>query len=113
MALISPKCIGEPELCSRSEAPMSDRQGTTTANRQNQRKLNFKPYKEQQLIEVWSSAMHGYISDLHWVMPQCTYLIHTVLIPYMESHNWMNAKYLTSCVFPNAKAIVGVSVTIL
>ena len=43
MALINPKCIGEPELCSRSDAPMSDRQGTITANRQNQRKLNFKP----------------------------------------------------------------------
>ena len=36
-----PKCIGEPELCSRSDAPMSDRQGTATANQQNQRKLNF------------------------------------------------------------------------
>ena len=35
MALINPKCIGEPELCSRSDAPMSERQGTTTANRQN------------------------------------------------------------------------------
>ena len=36
-----PKCIGEPELCSRSDAPTSDRQGTATANQQNQRKLNF------------------------------------------------------------------------
>ena len=36
-----PKCIGEPELCSRSDALMSDRQDTATANRQNQRKLNF------------------------------------------------------------------------
>ena len=41
MALINPKCIGEPELCSRSDAPMSDSKGTATANRQNQRKLNF------------------------------------------------------------------------
>ena len=41
MALINPKCIGEPELCSRSDAPMSERQGTVTANQQNQRKLNF------------------------------------------------------------------------
>ena len=29
MGLINPKCIGEPELCSRSDAPMSERQGTT------------------------------------------------------------------------------------
>ena len=41
MALINPKCIGELELCSRSDALTSDRQGTATANRQNQRKLNF------------------------------------------------------------------------
>ena len=43
MELINPKCIGEQELCSRSDAPqqMSNRQGTGTANRQNQRKLNF------------------------------------------------------------------------
>ena len=40
--LLKPKCIGEPELCSRSDAPMSDRQGTTTANRQNQKKLSSK-----------------------------------------------------------------------
>ena len=32
MALINPECIGGPGLCSRSDAPMSDRQGTTTAN---------------------------------------------------------------------------------
>ena len=30
--IIKPKCIGEPELCSRSDAPTSDRQGTTTVN---------------------------------------------------------------------------------
>ena len=41
MALINPKCIGEPELCSRSDAQTLDRQGTVTANEQNQRKLNF------------------------------------------------------------------------
>ena len=45
--------------------------------------------------------MHGYISDLHWVMPQCIYLLYTIFIPYMESHNWVTAKNLTSCVFPN------------
>ena len=38
----NPKCIEEPKLCSRSDAPMSERQGTATANRQNQRKLSFK-----------------------------------------------------------------------
>ena len=36
-----PKCIGEPELCSRSDALTSDRQGTATANQQNRRKLKF------------------------------------------------------------------------
>ena len=45
--------------------------------------------------------MHGYISDLHWVMPQCTYLLCTVFILYVESHNWVNAKNLISCEFPN------------
>ena len=45
--------------------------------------------------------MHGYISDLHWVMPQCTYLLYTIFIPYLESHNWVNVKNLTSCEFPN------------
>ena len=39
MALINPECIGEPGLCSRSDAPTSERQGTTTANRQNQKKF--------------------------------------------------------------------------
>ena len=43
--------------------------------------------------------MHGYISDLHWVMPQFTYLLYTVFIPYMESHNWINTKNPASCVF--------------
>ena len=43
--------------------------------------------------------MHGYISDLHWVMLQCTYLLCTIFIPYMESHSWVNAKNLTSCEF--------------
>ena len=43
MALINPKCIGEPELCSRSDAPqqMLDRQGTVTASQQNQEKAEF------------------------------------------------------------------------
>ena len=31
-ALTNPKYIGEPELCSRSDAMTSDRQGTATAN---------------------------------------------------------------------------------
>ena len=30
--LLNQKCIGEPELCLRSDAPTPDRQGTTTAN---------------------------------------------------------------------------------
>ena len=42
MALINPKCIGEPELCSRSDAPMSERQGTAAANRQNPEKAEFQ-----------------------------------------------------------------------
>ena len=42
MALINPECIGGPGLCSRSDALTSDRQGTITANRQNQKKLSFK-----------------------------------------------------------------------
>ena len=45
--------------------------------------------------------MHGYISDLHWVMPQCTYFLCTIFIPYVESQNWLNAKNLTSYEFPN------------
>ena len=38
----NPECTGGPGLCSRSDAPTSDRQGTTTANQQNQKKLSFK-----------------------------------------------------------------------
>ena len=45
--------------------------------------------------------MHGYISDLHWVMPQCTYSLYTIFIPYLESHNWVNAENPTSIEFPN------------
>ena len=45
--------------------------------------------------------MHDYMSDLHWVMPQCTHLLNTMFFPCMESHNWANAKILTSYVFPN------------
>ena len=48
--------------------------------------------------------MHGYISDLHWGMPQCTYLLYTIVIPYMQSRNWMNTKNLTSCMLPNELA---------
>ena len=50
--------------------------------------------------------MRGYISYLHWVMPQCTYLLYTIFIPYMESKNWVNVKNLTSCVFPNGISAV-------
>ena len=57
MGLINPKCIGEPELSSRSDAPMSDRQGTTTANRQNQRKLNFKLQLFPMQLETVSSII--------------------------------------------------------
>ena len=28
-------------------------------------------------------------------------LLHTIFIPYIESHNLVNTKNLTSCVFPN------------
>ena len=45
--------------------------------------------------------MHGFISDLHWVMPQCTHLLHTMFILHVDSHNWMNTKNLASCEFPN------------
>ena len=45
--------------------------------------------------------MHGYISDLHWVMLQCTYLLYTIFTPDVESYNWVNTKNLTSCVFHN------------
>ena len=42
MALINQECIGGPGLCSRSDATTSDRQGTVTANRQNQKKAKFQ-----------------------------------------------------------------------
>ena len=47
--------------------------------------------------------MHGYSSDLHWVIPQCTYLFFPLFVPYiiMESHNWVNAKRVTGCMLPN------------
>ena len=41
----------------------------------------------------------GYLFDLHWVMLQYTYLLNTTAIPYVESHNWVNVKNLTSCSF--------------
>ena len=41
MALINPKYKGEPELCSRSDAQTSDRQGTVTANQQISEKAEF------------------------------------------------------------------------
>ena len=51
--------------------------------------------------------MHDYISDLHWVMLQYTYLLNTIFVPYMESHNWVNAKNLTSGMFPNDRFLFG------
>ena len=57
MALINPKCIGGPGLCSRSDAPTSDRQGTTTANRQNQKRLSFKLHLPPMKLETMSSTI--------------------------------------------------------
>ena len=47
----SQKCIGEQDLCSRLDAlrQKSNRQGTGTANQQNQRKLSFT----LQLFPIW------------------------------------------------------------
>ena len=42
MALINPESIGGPGLCSRSDALTPGRQGTTTTNRQNQKKAKFQ-----------------------------------------------------------------------
>ena len=55
--LLYPECIGGPGLCSRSDAPTSDRQGTTTANRQNQKKLSFKLYLPPMKLETMSSTI--------------------------------------------------------
>ena len=41
MALINPTCIGEPELCSRSDAPTSDRQGTANSQLTESEKVEF------------------------------------------------------------------------
>ena len=68
MALINPKCIGEPELCSRSDAPMSDRQGTITANQQNWRKLSFKPQLLPMKLETVLSTILQKVSQ-HLVHP--------------------------------------------
>ena len=38
--------------------------------------------------------MQGNISDLQWDMLRCTYLLYAIFIPYMETHNWVNAKTL-------------------
>ena len=57
MALINPECIGGPGLCSRSDAPMPDRQGTTTANRQNQKKLSFKLHLPLMKLETMLSTI--------------------------------------------------------
>ena len=57
MALINPKCIGEPELCLRSDAPTSERQGTATANQQKQRKLNFIHQPFPMRLETMSSTI--------------------------------------------------------
>ena len=57
--------------------------------------------------------MLGYISDLPWVMLQYTYLVYSKFIPYMESHNWVNAKNLNSYVFPHALIVLYKAVYIL
>ena len=57
MALINLKCIAGPGLCLRSDALMSERQGTTTANRQNQRKLSFKLQLLPTQLETVSSTI--------------------------------------------------------
>ena len=57
MALINPECIGGPGLCSRSDALTSDRQGTTTANRQNRKKLSFKLHLPPMKLETMSSTI--------------------------------------------------------
>ena len=57
MALINPECIGGPGLCSRSDPPTSDRQGTTTANQQNQKKLSFKLHLPPMKLETMSSTI--------------------------------------------------------
>ena len=57
MALINPECTGGPGLCSRSDALMSDRQGTTTANQQNQKKLSFKLHLPPMKLETMLSTI--------------------------------------------------------
>ena len=67
MALINPKCVGEPELCSRSDAPMSERQGTTTANQtpaipnatRNCVKHNFAENVSQDLVHLTKSDIEA------------------------------------------------------
>ena len=53
--------------------------------------------------------MHGFLSDLHWVMLQCTYLLHTVFIPYMVSHNWVDVKNLPVEDFATPCRVLGFS----
>ena len=59
MALNNQKCIGEQDLCSRSDAPQqkSNRQGTGTANQQNQRKLSFKLHLPPMKLETMLSTI--------------------------------------------------------
>ena len=57
MALTNTECIGGPGLCSRSDAPMSGSQGTTTAIRQNQKKLSFKLHLPPMKLETMSSTI--------------------------------------------------------
>ena len=64
MALINQKCIGEPELCSRSDAPMPDRQGTTTTNRQNQKKLSFKLHLLPMQLETRNYVEHNSVENV-------------------------------------------------
>ena len=51
--------------------------------------------KEQQLIEVWSSVMHGYISDLHWGHAS----MHTFLPTHLDEHD--KSDQIPNGMFPN------------
>ena len=52
-----PRVYRRTGLCSRSDAPTSDRQGTTTANRQNQKKLSFKLHLPPMKLETMLSTI--------------------------------------------------------
>ena len=57
MAPINLKYIGGPGLHLRSDVPISDRQGTHTANQQNWRKLSFKPQLLPMQLETLLSTI--------------------------------------------------------